>query len=143
MFRKLTKNKKAQNTAEYALLIALVVAAVIAMQTYAQRSLQSRIRGASDYMATHAGNMTYKDSSGALQAGYDTKQYEPYYLKQNYNIERDSLRTADSYVVGSGEDAKKHEEWAEDTTRKRRLGGYQESGYNADMVDKEMDDLFN
>ena len=35
MFKKLMKNKKAQQTAEYALLISLVVAAIIAMQTYA------------------------------------------------------------------------------------------------------------
>ena len=38
MLRNFLKNRKAQNTAEYALLIALVVAGVIAMQTYAQRT---------------------------------------------------------------------------------------------------------
>ena len=42
MFRKLAKNKKAQNTAEYAILISLVVAGIIAMQTYAQRALRSQ-----------------------------------------------------------------------------------------------------
>ena len=41
MLRQLFKNKKAQNTAEYALLIALVIAGVVAMQTYAQRALQA------------------------------------------------------------------------------------------------------
>ena len=49
MFRKLIKNKKAQNTAEYAILISLVVAGIIAMQTYAQRALQARVRDASTY----------------------------------------------------------------------------------------------
>ena len=52
MLRNFLKNRKAQNTAEYALLIALVVAGVIAMQTYAQRALQARIRDAAQYMAT-------------------------------------------------------------------------------------------
>ena len=47
MLRNFLKNRKAQNTAEYALLIALVVAGVIAMQTYAQRALQARIHDAS------------------------------------------------------------------------------------------------
>ena len=51
MFRNFLKNNKAQNTAEYALLIALVVAGIIAMQTYAQRALQARVRDASVFMA--------------------------------------------------------------------------------------------
>jgi uncharacterized protein (UPF0333 family) len=76
MFKKLLKNKKAQQTAEYALLISLVVAAVIAMQTYAQRTIQARIRDASQYM-------TQKTS--ALGS---SKQYEPYYLKQSYDVSR-------------------------------------------------------
>jgi hypothetical protein len=78
MFRKLIKNKKAQNTAEYALLISLVVAAIIAMQTYAQRALQARIRDASNYMATQ---------TCALGT---TLQYEPYYLTTNYEITRNA-----------------------------------------------------
>jgi Flp pilus assembly pilin Flp len=78
MFRKLLKNKKAQNTAEYALLISLVVAAIIAMQTYAQRSLQARIRDAGNYLV---------QQTTALGA---TAQYEPYYLLTNYQVTRDS-----------------------------------------------------
>jgi Flp pilus assembly pilin Flp len=79
MFKKLIKNKKAQNVAEYALLISLVVAAVIAMQTYAQRTLQARVRDASQYLATQ---------TSALGA---TNQYEPYYLDQDYKIDRSDL----------------------------------------------------
>ena len=74
MLRNFLKNRKAQNTAEYALLIALVVAGVIAMQTYAQRALQARIQGASQYMESKTstiGNAT---------------QYEPYYLSSNYEV---------------------------------------------------------
>ena len=77
MLKKLIKNKKAQQTAEYALLISLVVAAVIAMQTYAQRAIQARIRDASDYF---------------VQETFDiggTNQYEPYYLDSQYTVVRD------------------------------------------------------
>jgi len=81
MFKTLLKNKKAQNTAEYALLIALVVAGVIAMQTYAQRALQARVRDASLYLT----NQT--DTLGK------TNQYEPYYLSTNYTIDRSSNET--------------------------------------------------
>ena len=78
MIKKLLNNKKAQQTAEYALLISLVVAAVVAMQTYAQRSLQGRIRDAAgNYMVTHT------DGLG------DTRHYEPYYLDSGYVVTRD------------------------------------------------------
>ena len=78
MLRQLFKNKKAQNTAEYALLIALVIAGVIAMQTYAQCSLQARMRDASRYLRSQTNGIG------------NTDQYEPYYLQSNYDVERDS-----------------------------------------------------
>ena len=76
MFRKFLKNKKAQNTAEYALLIALVIAGIVAMQQYAQRALQARVRDASIYMAEQTNVIG------------DSKQYEPYYQSTNYEITR-------------------------------------------------------
>ena len=78
MLRNFLKNRKAQNTAEYALLIALVVAGVIAMQTYAQRALQARIHDASTYMASTTGTI-----------GNDT-QYEPYYSQSNFAMASNS-----------------------------------------------------
>ena len=74
MLRNFLKNRKAQNTAEYALLIALVVAGVIAMQTFAQRALQARIHDTSNYMA-HA----------TRDIG-ENQQYEPYYSQSNYDV---------------------------------------------------------
>lgn len=78
MFRKLIKNKKAQNTAEYAILISLVVAGIIAMQTYAQRALQARVRDAATYL---------KNTTSDLGTSV---QYEPYYLATDYTIDRTS-----------------------------------------------------
>ncbi len=68
------RNKKAQNTAEYAILIALVIGGVVAMQTYAQRALQARVRDTSRYMAEGTSN-----AAGGMGAGFGTVQYEPYY----------------------------------------------------------------
>ncbi len=76
MFKRLLKSKLAQTTAEYALLISLVVAAVIAMQTYAQRAIQGRIRDAAQYMV-----------KGTNALG-NTVQYEAYYQSSKYEIDR-------------------------------------------------------
>lgn len=77
MFKRFLKSKKAQQTAEYALLISLVIAAVVAMQTYAQRTLQARIRGAANYMVQQNPDIG------------TTMQYEPYYLDQAYDVTRE------------------------------------------------------
>lgn len=45
----LTKMKKCQATAEYAILFALVVAAAMGVQTYVKRSLQSAIKQRADW----------------------------------------------------------------------------------------------
>ncbi len=109
MFKRINRNKKGQNTAEYALLIALVVAAIIAMQTYAQRSLQGRIRDAGKFLTSQTSSL------GA------TDQYEPYYLQSNYAISRDMNQTQqlDKGVVSQ----------LENSTRNRDLGGFQQSNY--------------
>ena len=90
MFRKLNKNKKGQNTAEYALLISLVVAAIIAMQTYAQRTLQGRIRDASNYLVR-----------GTSDLG-NTTHYEPYYLTTDYGVRRNQTTGQDYGINRTG-----------------------------------------
>jgi Flp pilus assembly pilin Flp len=116
MLRNFLKNRKAQNTAEYALLIALVVAGVIAMQTYAQRALQARIHDVSQYMAN-------ADSNSAIGLGNST-QYEPYYMSSNYDVSSNSVenKRLGSTLVG------------EDSSSNRMRTGIQQSNYNpADM----------
>jgi hypothetical protein len=70
MFRKI--GKRAQTTAEYAILIALVVAAVTAMQIYVKRGMQGKVKDAVDNMG-----------AGMGLPGASTPQYEPYYLTSN------------------------------------------------------------
>ena len=65
MLKKYLQKKKGQNTAEYAILISLVIAGIIAMQTYAQRALQARVRDGATYMTEQTNVFG------------DTRQYEP------------------------------------------------------------------
>ena|SRR3989338_4586412 len=111
MLRKLYKRKKGQNLAEYAILIALVIAAVVAMQVYVKRSLQARIFDATNQMI---------DSSAGLG---DTAQYEPYYLTTNFQVTRNlsSTETQGVNVLTMGEDS----------TIRRAVDGFQEFSYNA------------
>lgn len=91
MLKRLFKSKKAQNTAEYAILISLVVAGIVAMQTYAQRALQARVKDASGLMTSIKGDTASSSAwSGAGGSMNQTKQYEPYYLSSNYESERTS-----------------------------------------------------
>ncbi len=110
MFRKLIKNKKAQNTAEYAILISLVVAGIIAMQTYAQRALQARVRDASSYL---------KNQTTALGSSV---QYEPYYLTTEYTVTRNEATTKRLDDTTTRQDS--------DLTRTRATGGYQNTAYD-------------
>lgn len=91
MLRQFT-NKNGQNTAEYALLIALVIAGVIAMQQYAQRSLQARMRDAGTYLTEQtakqglvSGGFNNPGAGDKAKAAY---QYEPYYQQSNFAVTR-------------------------------------------------------
>ena len=120
MFRKLIKNKKAQNTAEYAILISLVVAGIIAMQTYAQRALQAKVRDAGGILA----------DAGSDDGLSGTAQYEPYYLETNYTVDRDE---SDTQRIGQRADGTAFVVQNVDSTRTRAIGGRQESTYNVDF----------
>ena len=112
MFKRLRKNKKAQNTAEYAILISLVVAAIIAMQVYVQRGMQGRIRDAvKGYLVTE---------TTALGT---TAQYEPYYLSSSYNVVR-TEETSQTLSPGTLNAI----EASADSTRNRPVG-FQESSF--------------
>ena len=79
MLKRLFKNKKGQNTAEYAILIGIVVASIVAMQVYARRALNARVRDASTHLTSITGNFLG-----------NTAQYEPYYQDTNYDTATDS-----------------------------------------------------
>ncbi len=70
----LRRKRKGQSTAEYAIVIGLVIAAAVAMQVYVKRSIQGKMKDAVD---TNADNATF----------LVTQQYEPEYQTN------DGLRT--------------------------------------------------
>jgi Flp pilus assembly pilin Flp len=122
MFRK-KNNRKGQNTAEYAILISLVVAGIIAMQTYAQRALQGRVQAASTLLSDQG--------TTATEPGWvlnNIRQYEPYYLESNYEIDKTGIEA--QRLIQGVDNAITTEERM---TRTRAQGGFQRSNYNTQV----------
>jgi len=115
MFIRLNR-RTAQSTGEYAILIGLVIAAVVAMQVYVKRGLQGQLKDAMDTFSTTA-NFTSSP----------TKQYEPYYLASNFEVTRDSkvAETLGTDNVGKAGVYKRIIDNTGDTVS-RGVGGYQE-----------------
>lgn len=111
MVLRILKNKKAQNTAEYAILIAIVVGSVIAMQTYAQRTMQARIRDA---------NVQFRDSTNQIGK---TLQYEPYY--SNSSAKTDRSQSSEETAIGHSKDS---------LTRKKAQDYVERTEYNSSAV---------
>jgi len=84
--------RKGQNTAEYAILIGVIVAAAIAMQVYVRRGMQARIKDAVDYSKNN-------DTSGV----FTSSQYEPYYMDSQLTTSQDTSR-GESMALGGGVD---------------------------------------
>jgi uncharacterized protein (UPF0333 family) len=97
MLRKII-SKRAQTTAEYAILIAIVVGAVVAMQVYVKRGLQGRVRDVVDMVDSNGAAGNYKN----VLSG---DQYEPYYMVSTANTAQNqygtqNLKTAGQVVTG-------------------------------------------
>jgi hypothetical protein len=80
----LRRFSKGQSTAEYAIVIGLVIAAAVAMQVYVKRGIQGKIKDAVDFTKT--------DSTSGVTIG--SSQYEPYYLSQNLSTSSNSASVA-------------------------------------------------
>lgn len=77
--RKYLQSNKAQTTAEYAILIGLVVGAVVVMQVYIKRGFQAKVKDGTDLITAQTGNIGTSTQSITLGT---TGQYEPYYLSR-------------------------------------------------------------
>lgn len=86
-------DKRAQSTAEYAVVIAIVLAAAVGMQTYVKRALQARVKGATNALLSIAGDQANGIGLGNLE------QYEPYTAQSAYNVNRQD-RYNESIVNG-------------------------------------------
>ncbi len=73
---RLLRANSGQSTAEYAVVIAIVLGAVIGMQTFVKRGLQGRYKDVSQ-------ELSKADGTGELGGLKSFEQYEPYYAKQD------------------------------------------------------------
>lgn len=82
--------KKAQSTVEYGILIGVIVAAAVAMQTYVKRSIQAKQKDAADMVTSVSGTVGVGNTTMNMAT---TPQYEPYYLKQHQQqqVDQDTL----------------------------------------------------
>jgi len=80
--------KKGQSTAEYAIVIGLVIAAIVAMQVYVKRGIQGKVKDAVDY----------KDSSDSITG--KTAQYEPYYTQSSMSSTQTATDTENTATGG-------------------------------------------
>ena len=85
--------RKGQSTAEYAIVIGLVIAAVVGMQVYVKRGSQGKFKDASDACVTLDKGGT--DDSGVMYGANCYTQYEPQYsITPNMVSTRDATETA-------------------------------------------------
>ena len=78
--------RKGQSTAEYAIVIGLVIAAAVAMQVYVKRGIQGKIKGAVDH---------------SPDAMFTTTQYEPEYASSDMDSSRSSSESVQTKNGGA------------------------------------------
>ncbi|MFA6217552.1 MAG: hypothetical protein WDL87_07910 [Candidatus Omnitrophota bacterium] len=86
--------KRAQTTAEYAILIALVIGAVVAMQIYVKRGIQGRIKETVDFVGTNG-------TVGNSNFSFTTNQYEPYYICSTSNSNQNMVENQNYQANGN------------------------------------------
>jgi len=88
---------KGQSTAEYAIVIGLVIAAAVAMQIYIKRQLQGKVKDAVDYNETTAETNNWLKTTAAQ----NLKQYDPYYqTSENVTTTADNKETTETFEKG-------------------------------------------
>jgi hypothetical protein len=93
----LLRMRKGQGTAEYAIVIGLVIAAAVAMQVYVKRGLQGKVKDATDYVDA--------DATSVLGT---TSQYEPYYMGSSMEASR-TAKTGEQTSTGGAVDRTEEE----------------------------------
>lgn len=83
-------SRKAQSTAEYAILISLVIAAAMAMQVYVKRGFQGGIKYTTDKLKANA----------RLDSASPTLQYEPYYMMSESNTTQENVHSSEEFAEG-------------------------------------------
>jgi len=100
--------RKGQSTVEYALIIGVIVASLVAMQTYVKRGLQARYHDGVQFLASET------DELGS------TNQYEPYYVDSSYDATQE--RNVNENVADRGQITRTLNQ----EQRERAAGGFEE-----------------
>lgn len=93
---------KGQNTAEYAILLGLVIAGAIAMQTYVKRGVQGRVHDASDRYYDKVSTDANWANIGAstVEESAKKQQYEP--EKFSSKSTQETLEDAEKTTMATG-----------------------------------------
>ena len=97
--------EKAQSTAEYAILIALVIGAAVAMQVYVRRGMQGGLKFVTDKLKS---------------SDTGTGQYEPYYMRSLSETTRDDVHSTEETQAAG---------WVE-----RKIGQSEEEGITGEKT---------
>ena len=84
------RQRRGQTTAEYAITISFVLAALIGMQTYVNRGLKAKYKAVADSTVTTLTRPGFGLNGGVADNQY--KQYEPYYVDSSYEVTQDAAR---------------------------------------------------
>ncbi|UCB56774.1 MAG: hypothetical protein JSV30_06170 [Candidatus Omnitrophota bacterium] len=108
-------NKKGQSTAEYAIVIGLIIGAVIGMQTYVKRGVQARVKDAVDGFATRA---DHKANFGAGDISYNFTDYKNAQIGETAQGDVKYLKSRDTTsTIGTGTTATEQMEKGGKVTR--------------------------
>jgi len=122
------KEQRGQSTAEYAIVLGVVLAALVAMQIYVKRGVNARVKVGVDEF-TNAGTIELgwlddtNVASGDVKLNRTRGQYEPYYAESSFNVLRTSTTEEDIDLASNRVTRDIRQATPEETTRKS--GGYQ------------------
>jgi hypothetical protein len=91
---------------EYTMVIFLVIAALVAITVYVQRSIEARIHDARNFMIDSVANTSVCDANCLLATGTISHEYEPYYTQTAANIQQGQSQeltaaTGNAQVIGA------------------------------------------
>lgn len=89
--------RKGQSTAEYAIVIGLVIGAAVAMQVYVKRGIQGKMKDATDFKLT--------DATSGVTIG-STDQYEPDYMTTDKMVSKREATESKETTQGGGVERK-------------------------------------
>jgi len=122
---------RGQSTAEYAVVLSLVIAAVIGMQIYVKRGLQARVKAGTDSFTGAGAGFEFTEGTAGITAQYKPlRQYEPYYQESAYDTYSENV---EQEHMGEGKVVK---EKVSDVNV-RKAGGYQRQRGSAGAGDRD------